>query len=59
MPNQSDSWLRFGALKEKIEDFYSVASILMQCSEAESGYGINFDATKEYFPLILIFFAFP
>jgi|GEM_PF-5856352 len=35
---------------EKIEDFYSVASILMPCSEVESGYSINFDATKENFP---------
>ena len=47
--------LRFGALKEKIEDFYSVASILMPCSEVESGYGINFDATKENFPWSLFF----
>ena len=53
--NQSDNWLRFGALKEKIEDFYSVASILMPCSEVESGCGINFDATKENFPRSLYF----
>ena len=53
--NQSDNWLRFGALKEKIEDFYSVASILMPCSEVESGYGINFDVTKENFPWSLYF----
>ena len=56
--NQSDKWLRFGALKEKIEIFYSMASILMPCSEVDSGYGINYDATKGYFPLIL-FFRFP
>ena len=36
-----------------------VASILMPLSETGSGYGINFDVTKEKFPLILIFFAFP
>ena len=53
--NQSDNWLRFGALKEIIEDFYSVASILMPCSEVESGCGINFDATKENFPRSLYF----
>ena len=53
--NQSDNWLRFGALKEKMEDFYSVASILMPCSEVESGCGINFDATKENFPRSLYF----
>ena len=35
-----------------------MASILMPCSEVDSGYGINYDATKGYFPLIL-FFRFP
>ena len=32
-----------------------MASILMPCSEVESGYGINFDATKENFPRSLYF----
>ena len=45
----------FRSLERKIEDFYSVASILMPCSEVESGYGINFDATKENFPRSLYF----
>ena len=40
----------FRSLERKKENFYSVASILMPCSEVESGYGINFDATKENFP---------
>ena len=55
MPNQSDNWLRFGASSAKKENFYSLASILMPCSEVESGYGINFDATKENFPRSLYF----
>lgn len=48
--NQSDKWLRFGALKGKNENFYGVASILMPLSKAETKHGINFDATKENFP---------
>ena len=55
VPNQSDNWLRFGASSAKKENFYSLASILMPCSEVESGYGINFDATKENFPWSLYF----
>ena len=45
----------FRSLERKIDDFYSVASILMPCSEVESGYDINFDATKENFPRSLYF----
>ena len=36
-----------------------MASILIPCSEVESGYGINFDATKEYSPPDPYIFRFP
>ena len=49
MTNQSDNWLRFGALKEKNENFYGVASILMPLSKAETKHGINFDAAERFF----------
>ena len=68
----SRNWLRFGArygwkpvfgsvLAPRCESkklFSRVASILMPHSEAESGYGINFDAVEKFFRRSLIFFDF-
>ena len=55
---RSKYWLRFGAFGKNNAYFCRVASILMPLKEDESDCGIKIDATKEKFPVILIFFAF-